>query len=118
MEPCLDLEPLNHPTVLQVLADNFIDILFIDVGIPNLFRIDDCHRALLTAAQATGKVNPDPTLAGQAQLLRALLGIVTHRPGTEVCATGFTARPLVGTEKHVVFVIAHKMQRKGTGYRV
>jgi ubiquinone biosynthesis monooxygenase Coq7 len=91
-----------------VFIDDLVQILPIEVGIPDGFRIHDQHRTFFTAVQATGRIDADPARAGDTELLAALLDIIAHRPGIKTLAAGTAVRAQVSTKKDVVTIIGHK----------
>ena len=63
----LDLQPLNHPAMLQVFFEDFVDIFPVNIGVPDSFRIDDDDRALFTAVQTSRRVDSYAPLARKPQ---------------------------------------------------
>ena len=107
-----DFQALNHIAFDQVFIDDFIDIVFIDVGIPRFFRVNDDDRSLVATIQATGVVDADFFLAAQLQRFNALLGVIAQFLRTEIVATFGAALTLVGAEKDVILVITHECSKK------
>ena len=100
-------QALHNPPVLQVLFNNLIDIFPIYIGIPDRFRVNSDHRALRTAVQTAGSINPHPALAGKAQFLATLLGIIAQLLRTKALATFTAISPQVCAKKDMVLVIGH-----------
>lgn len=104
---CLDFQAFDNPPMPQMLLDNFVDIVFIVVGVPDPFRINRHYRPLAAAVHATGVVDAALSRAVQMQFFNLLLGVIAHNLGAMVRATGAAVFALVGTEEYVVFVVAH-----------
>ena len=79
---------LDDATVLQMLVDDLVDVGLVDVRVPDLLRVDDDHRTLVTAVEAPCLVHAHLALAGEAQRLDAVLGVVAHLVGLVVLAAG------------------------------
>ena len=103
----LDSQPLHDLPVLQVLLDNLVDILPINIAVPDRLRVHRHHRPFGTAIQASRGVDPHPTFAGQPQLLASLFGIITKTQRVESLTALTTVFTQVGTEKDMIFVIRH-----------
>jgi hypothetical protein len=52
-----NLQTINHFAMLQMRFDDFIDIVLIDKGVPNAFRVDHDAGAFFAAIQAAGVVD-------------------------------------------------------------
>jgi hypothetical protein len=102
-----DLQPFHDLPVSQVLFDYLVDILPVNIAVPDRLRVHDHHRSFRTTIQAARGVNPDPTLAGQPQRLAALLGIVAESRCAESLATLTAVFTKIGTEKDMMSVIRH-----------
>ena len=102
-----DFQAPNHPAVDQVFIDDFIDILPINIAIPDIVRINDQDRTLGTTVQAAGGIDPNLADARDTQLFAALLGMVAHGLRIETLTAGGTVFTQVGAEKNVVAVIGH-----------
>jgi hypothetical protein len=59
----------------EVLFNDLVDVLFINIGIPDVVRINDQNRSVVAAVQAARLVDADLALALEAKLADALLGI-------------------------------------------
>src|SRR5258706_4074656 len=101
-----DFQTLDDLAVHKMRIDDFIDVRFVDVGVPGAFGIDDDRRTFLAAVKASRLVDANVSRAGEAQRLHALYRVLLHRRRVAVRA----ARPvgarltLVDAEKHVVLV--------------
>ena len=96
----------------QMFIDDFIDIIFIDIGVPRFFRVNDDHRAFVTTIQATGIVDADFSLAAQLQRFNALFGIIAQFLRAEIVAAFGIALALIGAEKNMVLIITHECSQK------
>ena len=52
-------QALDHLAVFQVRLDNFIDVGFVHVAVPNAFRINNGHRPTRATVKATRFVDTD-----------------------------------------------------------
>jgi hypothetical protein len=102
-----DLQPLDNPTVQQMLLDDLVHIFLVYIGIPDPFGINDHDRPFFTAVETPGGIDADTPGTGYAQLLAAPFGVITHREGIEALATGAAVFTKIGTEKHVVVIVGH-----------
>src|SRR5687768_766606 len=90
-----------------MLLDDLVDVLLVDVGIPDLLGVHDHHRALLAAVHAAGRVDAREPGAVQPELLHALLGVLLHRLGAVAGAAVLGRLALVEAHEDVVLVEAH-----------
>lgn len=108
IHPGYALPGINHQSFYRLIVhqmglDNLIDIIPVNIGIPDALRIDDHHRATQTAPQAAGLTNTYLTFAIQIALFDFLLHIIAHRLRVEIIA-GRVFLPAVGTNKNVIFI--------------
>ena len=108
----LNFQPVYDFALDQVPIDDFIDIFAIDVGVPDLFRIDHDHGAKFTAVKAARGIDPDLPGARQAQLLDTLLGVIANLRRIALRAALLAAFAHVGAEKYVILVIRHVQLRR------
>lgn len=103
----------------QVLIDDFIDILLINIAVPDRFRIHDHDRPLLAAIQTAGLVDANFAGAGHAERLDALLAVVPDPAGAMILATSLATVALVTAEENMTLVVTHDRlkQRLTTYYR-
>jgi len=99
-------QALDDLAIFQVRLDDLIDVRFVEIGVPDAFRIDHDHRPFFAALQASGLIDTHFALACQPELLDALFGVFLQFLRT---ATG-AALPLAGfalvqAEKNVMCVI-------------
>ena len=85
----------------------FVDIVLVQVAVPDFVGVHDHHRAFRAPVQTTGGVDTDFAGPGNPQFLGALLGIVAHRLRIETLAARRSVLAQIGTEEHVVAVIGH-----------
>ena len=93
--------------MLEMVRDDLVNVIAIDVGVPNSFWINDDTGSLRTAVEATRTVDPDPARTGETEFLDSPLGIVAHGLRIVVSAAGLAAFALVNTEKDVIPVVGH-----------
>ena len=91
-----------------MLGNNFIHIVFIDIGVPNIVGIDDHHGPFIATIQAACSIDAHFALAIQLERFNSILGISTHPLGIVLITAGAPVIALVNTEKNVVLVIAHR----------
>ena len=107
----LDFESIDHLPLLQMLLNDFVEILVIDVGVPGLFGVNHHHRPLLTTIQTTGVINAYLALTANAELFATLFYIIARRLRTTLLTRLPLAIAQVGTEKHMVLVILFRWSR-------
>lgn len=95
-------QPFHDFAVDQVRVDDFVDVMFVNVGVPDSFGIDHQHRSEFAAVQAAGLIDSDFAGSIQTQLLDTLLGIFLYCWRTAIGATGATVIALIQTEKYVM----------------
>ena len=88
-------------------VDDLVDVVEVDVGVPDRFRINDDSWTLVAAIQAAGFVNAHLAGAAQAERLDAFLGVLLHIGGVMTPAAGGALFTLVQAEEHVMLVVAH-----------
>ena len=59
-------------------VDDLVDVVEVDVGVPDRFRINDDAPALVAAIQAAGLVDAHFAGAAQAERLDAFLRVLLH----------------------------------------
>jgi hypothetical protein len=92
----------------NVRIDDLVDVVPVDIRIPNVIGIDDDDRAFVATIQATCFVDPDLALAVEIEFLDALLRVRLHFARTLVVAAYFGRVALVAAEKNVTLVITHR----------
>jgi len=99
------LQTLDHPAGHQVLLNDFLNVGFVDKGVPNGFGVDHHHGAARATIETPSFVHPHPTRARDARrfnlsfaVLKSLLGLVLRTAGLAVVS-------LVEAKKHVALVI-------------
>ena len=93
-----------------MLFDDFIHVFLTCIGIPNSLWINHQYRALVTSVHTAGIIDADPRFACQAQLLDALLGVITHTWGAFISTTRFAVSTLVDTKKQVVLIYSNRQE--------
>ena len=83
----------------KMLFDNFIDVVLIDIGVPDPFRVDHQHRTEFAAIEATGLIDAGLTRAIEVKFPNALFGIFLNGTSTAITAAGAAIVALVQTEK-------------------
>jgi hypothetical protein len=112
-----DAQPFHRPTADQMFGNNFRGIVGIHVPIPDGFRINHDHRAMLALVQAAGLV--DAHLPGQTGSLGELLQADVQIAGS-VGGAGSPRRirwPGVEADKDVAFEGGQAFLLWGVGFR-
>ena len=102
-----DSQTLHDPPVLQVFIDDLVQVLPVQVGVPDIIRVHDQHRSLFTTIQAPRRIDSDTARTGDTKLLAALLDIIAHGRGIKTLAAGAAVGTQVRTEEDVVTIIRH-----------
>ena len=55
-----DTQTLYDPAVFQVLLDDLVDILLVNVGVPDIFGVDHNHRPLVASVEAARIIDSYP----------------------------------------------------------
>ena len=97
-------QSINDHAMLQVRVDDFVDIGFVNVGVPNTFRIDHDHRTRGTAVQTTSPVDPYFARPRQARRFDLRLAPIKSRLGPLLAAAGLTRLTLVKAEEDMSLV--------------
>lgn len=105
--PVSDSQPFHNPPVLQMLLDDLVDILAVNIAVPDRFRVHDYYRSFRTAIETSRGIDPDATLAAKPQFLAALLGIVTEALRIESLTAVTAIRTQIGAEKNMISIIRH-----------
>ena len=90
-----------------MLGYDLIDVFAVNIGVPDVLRIDYDHRPGLASTQATGGIHSDATLAAQPQLFDFRLGVIAYFGGIALPAAHFAGLALIGTEKHMILIMRH-----------
>jgi hypothetical protein len=86
-------------------VDDLIDVLAINIGVPNPLGVNDQHRPLRTAVEAAGFINSHLPHTVDSQLFATVLGIALQILCAVTGTTGLTVRALVEAEKDVALKI-------------
>jgi hypothetical protein len=101
------LQALNHPPVDQVLIDDFVNILLIDIAVPDVVGIDHYDRTFTAAIQTPGSIDTDFAGTGDTQFLAALFRVIAHCLGIEALTAGGTVGAQVNAEEDMISVVGH-----------
>lgn len=87
--------------------DNFVDVMRINVAVPDAFWVDHRNRAARAAVQATRFVDANFALAGQPCFFNGLFAMREGIIGVVMCAGIFTFTfiAIVQTKEDVTFVV-------------
>lgn len=102
-----DLQSFNLAAVLEMFAEDLIDVGLVDEGIPSTAGIDDADGAVLATVHAARAVDARlATTAMQVEGLGLFLGVLKQGRGDRA-ATLTAVVAFVEAEKEVIFVKAH-----------
>jgi len=97
-------KPFNDLSCDEMRLDNFLDIVFIDCGVPDALRVDHDHRTERAPIQTPRLVDPYRPLSAQAKCLDPALGILLQGFRTLASAALPALWALVQAEENVVLV--------------
>lgn len=101
------MQPLDQPSVNQMLLNDLLDIARMNVAVPDCLRIDNHDRPVFTLIQTSGLVGAD--LVFEPGVLDGILegGLELLASSGKTARTGRGAIPLVGADKKMVFEKRH-----------
>jgi hypothetical protein len=99
-------QTLDHFAVLQMRFDDFINVVIVDIGVPNRLGIHHQHRPAGTPVQATGLVDTHAIDAVDTELFNLSFAMFPSGLRLMIRATRFLIFPLVQAKKYVVFEVA------------
>ena len=91
-----------NAAVLNVFGNNFIDIVGIDIGVPNIVRVDHHHRAFIAAIQAARRIHAHLARPVQLQRFDPIFRVAAHALGIVLIAKRAAIVALVAAEKNMV----------------
>src|SRR4029450_8862940 len=103
----LDAKPFDDFAFHKMAVDDLVNVVCIDVGVPDAVGVDDDARTLLAAIQAAGLVDSNLSFAVQIKLFDAGFGMLLHRRRVMVGATCRTVVALVQAKENVTLVVTH-----------
>src|SRR5262245_391347 len=74
-------KPLDDLALLEMRVDDLVDVVLVDVRVPDRLRVHHRHRSARTAVQAAGLVDAHAARSGQLLGLHALLAVVERGLG-------------------------------------
>ena len=98
--------------MLNMFADDFVDVFFVDVGVPGFFGIHDDDWAFVAAVETAGAVDAHFARAIEFQCFDFIFGVAAHSFRAAIVTTSFAVFALVDAKKYVVFVEAHNEMSK------
>ena len=101
----------DDATLLQMFADDFVDIFAVHIGVPGFFRINDQYRPELAAVQAASHVDAHAPGTRKSKRLDAALGVFAYFRRTVIVAARLAAITLIAAEKNVVLKKTHGVVR-------
>ena len=103
----LDAKPFDNFALHEVRVDDLVDVVLIDVRVPDAFRIHHDTRPLVATVEAARLVDPDLAFTVQAHLLDPRLRMLLHFRCAMTAAAGSALFALVQAKEHVTLVVAH-----------
>src|SRR3989338_5525432 len=98
-----DLQALDDAAMPEVFIDDFVEVIFVPVGIPGALGIYHDNRPLLAAPQATGGIDANAVSAsGKIVFLDLALYIITCFLRTVVVAAVTAVLALIGAEENML----------------
>ena len=85
-----------------MLVNNFIEIFFVDEGIPDGFGVDDYDGAFGAAAHTAAAIDADLAFAVNAQFFTPVLYIFSHFTGIEALTAWAAVFSIIGAEKKML----------------
>jgi len=86
---------------------DLLQVIPIDIAVPDRLRIDDDDRSFATTSQTTSAVDTDAPLSSDAQLLGPRLEIAAQLLGPILGATLTAVLTTVGAHEEVMAIIGH-----------
>jgi hypothetical protein len=111
-------QALYDVTIDEVLVNDFVNIVLIDIGIPNAFRVYDEGRSFIAAIETAGLIDPDASLPGNLELLDARFCIVAYCLRAMVVAARAAIVALIATEKNMMFKITQQVTPRRCGVTI
>src|SRR5687768_10098201 len=105
-------QALDHAPLLQVRVDDLVDIVLVDIGVPDGLGVHHGDRAAGATVEAAGLVDAHAARPGQPQRLDARLAMIERLLRLVLRAAGFAVAALVEAEEDVVLVVAHVAFRR------
>jgi hypothetical protein len=103
----VDPKAFNDLALSQVRVNNLIDIVLIDKGVPNRFRVNHTDRAGVTSIEASGLINPYLAGARETECLNPGFGVLPHGLAAAIGTARATIVALIEAKKHVALKMAH-----------
>lgn len=100
-------QSIDNSPLYQVTVDDLVQILPVDIGVPDGFRVNHGHRAQLAAIETARVIDPDLTWSRDAELLATPLDVIASLLGTALATALAAVFTLIGTKKHVAGKITH-----------
>ena len=98
-----NLQALDDAAMPEVFIDDFVEVFFVPVGIPDALWIHHDNRPLLAASQATGGIDANAVaVGGEAKFLDLVLHIIARFLRAVVVAAVAAVFVLIGAEKNML----------------
>ena len=103
----LNAKPLDDFTLDQVAVDDLVDVVHIDIRVPDTVGVDDDAGTFLAAVQAARLIDSNFSFAVQIEFFYARFGMLLHFSSVMVRTTGRAVVALVKAEENVTLVVTH-----------
>jgi hypothetical protein len=103
----VDPQSFDDLPLSQMRINDFVDIVLIDKGVPDRFRVNDTDRAGITAIEASGLVDSDLAGTREAERFNPRFGVLPHRLAAPIGAARATIVALIEAKKYVALKMAH-----------
>jgi hypothetical protein len=103
----VDPKAFDDLALSQVRVNDLVDIVLIDEGVPNRFRVNHAYRARVTSIEASGLINPDLAGARETECFNPGFGVLPHGLAAAIGTARATIVALIEAKKHVALKMAH-----------
>jgi hypothetical protein len=111
-------QALYDLTVDEVLVNDFVNIVLIDIGIPNAFRVYDDGRPFIATIETASLIHPDVSFPGNLKFLDACLRIIAYCLRAMVVTARAPIVALIATEKDMMFEITQQATPRSCGVTI
>src|SRR3569832_645438 len=101
-------QAFDDAAVLQVRLDDLVDVLLVDIGVPDGLGFVVAHRATRAAIHAAGLIDANLSGTGQARFLYFLFAVFERLPRTVRTACVFAGLAFIEAEEDVMFVVGRR----------
>jgi hypothetical protein len=103
-----DPEAVDRASEDEMFLDDFLDVVVVDVGVPDSFGVHDENRSFITAVHAASLIDAHFPFALEFERGYAILGVGLCSGGAKRIAAAFSFFPLVAAKENVMRVMTHR----------